>query len=200
MSDSSRNAGPAGQPRATTPSSGRLSPPRSPSGRSDEDPTSPMRGPTPWPAPGESHVHGPLSTDRVDEYVSRVFRPPDPVAKEIELRLERIRQDQDRYRLARAVEELVRDRADLEELAGQLKRLREPQPQPQPEPQPQPSRDRAAGALSAGITKSFSGSFAISTAETAGASSAPSSLDAGRAGRRSRSNARRGSITPPMGT
>jgi hypothetical protein len=102
-----------------------------------------MRGPTPWPAPGESHVHGPLSTDRVDEYVSRVFRPPDPVAKEIELRLERIRQDQDRYRLARAVEELVRDRADLEELAGQLKRLREPQPQPQPEPQPQPrSRGR----------------------------------------------------------
>ena len=76
-------------------------------------------------------MHGPLSTDRVDEYVSRVFRPPDPVAKEIELRLERIRQDQDRYRLKSAVEELERDRAGLKELAGQLSRLREPQPQPE---------------------------------------------------------------------
>ena len=36
MSDNSRNAGPAGQPRATAPSSGRPSPPRSLSGRSDE--------------------------------------------------------------------------------------------------------------------------------------------------------------------
>ena len=83
-------------------------------------------------------VYGPLSIDHVDEYVSRVFRPPDPVAKEIELGLERIRQDQDRYRLKRAVEQLARDREELEELAGQLKRLREPQPEPQAEPEPEP--------------------------------------------------------------
>jgi hypothetical protein len=132
MSDNSRNAGPAGQPRATAPSSGPLSPPRSLPDQSDEDPTSFVRGPTPWPAPGESHVHGPLSTDRVDEYVSRVFRPPDPVAKEIELRLERIRQKRDRYRLKRAIKQLARDQTELEELAGQLERLRQPQAQPEP--------------------------------------------------------------------
>ena len=34
------------------------------------------------------------------------------VAKEIELGLERIRQDQDRYRLKRAVEQLARDRKE----------------------------------------------------------------------------------------
>jgi hypothetical protein len=82
MSDNLRNAGPAGQPRATAPSSGPLSPPRSLSGRSDEGPTSPMRRPAPWPAPGESRVHGPLSPDHMDEYVSRVFRPCDPGAEE----------------------------------------------------------------------------------------------------------------------
>jgi len=195
MSDNSRNAGPAGQPRATAPSSGPLSPPRSLSGRSDEDPTSPMRRPAPWPAPGESRVHGPLSVDDVDEYISRVFRPPDPAAKAIELRLERIRQDQYQYRLDRAVEALERDRAELKELLGSSNAC-----ESQGHSCHSRSRGRAAGALSARITRSFSGSFALSTAETAEVSSAPSSLAAGRAGGRSRSSARRGSITPPMRT
>ena len=91
-----------------------------------------MKKLAPWPAPGESPVHGPLSVDHVDEYISRVFRPPDPAAKAIELGLERIRQKRDRYRLKRAVEQLARDRKELEGLAEQLKRLREPKPQPRP--------------------------------------------------------------------
>jgi hypothetical protein len=90
-----------------------------------------MKNPAPWPTPGESRVHGPLSADHADEYISRVFRPTDLVNKEIELGLERIRQDRDRYRLKRDVEQLARDRAEFEELAEQLRRLREPQPQPQ---------------------------------------------------------------------
>jgi hypothetical protein len=121
MSDSLRNAGPAGRPSATAPSSGPLSPPRNL---------------VPWPAPGESRVRGPLSTDPVDiAKYSHVFRPLDPRTVEIELELERIRQDQDRDRLKRATEQLVRDKAETEELVRQLERLREqPQPQPQPEP------------------------------------------------------------------
>jgi hypothetical protein len=88
-----------------------------------------MKKVAPWPAPGESSVHGPLSPDHTDEYVSRVFRPPDLAAKEIELGLERIRQDRDRYRLKRAVEKLARDREELAELGEQWKRLREPRSQ-----------------------------------------------------------------------
>jgi hypothetical protein len=90
-----------------------------------------MRNPTPRAAPGESRVHGPLSVDHVDEYISRLFRPPNPVAKEIELGLERIRQDRDRYLLQRAVEQLARDREELRGLAEQLKCLPQPQPGPQ---------------------------------------------------------------------
>jgi hypothetical protein len=82
-----------------------------------------MKKLAPWPAPDESRVHGPLSTDRADEYISRVFRPPDPVAKEIELRLERIHLDQDLDRLKCAAEGLERDRAESKELIGELKRL-----------------------------------------------------------------------------
>jgi hypothetical protein len=131
MSDNLRNAGPAGQPRATAPSSGPLSPPRSLSGRSDEDPTSLMKKRAPWPAPGESPVYGPLSIDHIDEYVSRVFRPPDPAAKAIELKLERIRLKRGRYQLKSAVEQLARDQKEVEGLVEQLKRLQEPQRQPQ---------------------------------------------------------------------
>jgi hypothetical protein len=77
-------------------------------------------------------VHGPLSIHQVDEYILRLLRPPDPIAKEIELGLERIRYERDRYRLERDVERLARDREELRGLAEQLKGL----PQPQPEPQP----------------------------------------------------------------
>jgi hypothetical protein len=91
-----------------------------------------MRRPAPWPAPGESCVYGPLSTDHADEYISRVFRPPDLALKAIELKLDQIRLDQDRDRLARDVEELARYREETKELLGQLKRLQEPRPQPRP--------------------------------------------------------------------
>jgi hypothetical protein len=91
-----------------------------------------MHNRAPWPAPGESRVHGPLSIDRADEYISRAFHPPDPAAKAIELGLERIRQKRDRYRLKRAIKQLARDRTELEELAGRLERLREPRPKPEP--------------------------------------------------------------------
>ena len=113
MSDNSRIAGPAGQPCATASFVGSAVAAPQPSGRSDEDPTISMKKLAPWPAPGESRVHGPLSIDHVDEYVSRVFRPPDPAAKAIELELERIRLKQDRYRLKSAVEQLARDRKEL---------------------------------------------------------------------------------------
>jgi hypothetical protein len=123
MSDNLRNAGPAGQPSATAPSSGPLSPPRNL---------------VPWPAPGESRVRGPLSTDPVDVAKhSHVFcRPTYPAAKAIELVLEHIRLDQDRDRLKRATEQLARDKAETEELVRQLERLRE-QPQARPEPKPE---------------------------------------------------------------
>jgi hypothetical protein len=94
-----------------------------------------MRRPTPWPAPGESRVHGPLSTDHADEYISRVFLPPDPALREIELELDRIRYEQERDRLARAVEDLARDREETKELIERLKRLQQPQPEP-----PRPGR------------------------------------------------------------
>lgn len=175
MSDNLRNAGPAGQPRATAPSSGPLSPPRSLSGRSDEDPTSLMKKRAPWPAPGESPVYGPLSIDHMDEYVSRVFRPPNPAAKAIELKLERIRLKRGRYQLKSAVEQLARDQKEVEGLVEQLKRLQEPQPQPQR------SGDRPAGDPSAKKTRSFSGDCATSTVATAGASSAPRALNPGKA-------------------
>jgi hypothetical protein len=149
-----------------------------------------MKKLAPWPAPDESGVRGPLSPDHMDEYVSRVFRPPDPAAKAIELKLERIRLKRGRYQLKNAVEQLARDRKEMEELAEQLRRLREPQPQ----------RRSAAGVPSAEITGSFSGGFAISTAETVGVSSAQRSLNPRRAGRKSRPNMRRGSITLLMRT
>jgi hypothetical protein len=87
-----------------------------------------MRRPTPWPAPGESCVYGPLSTDHADEYISRVFRPPDPALVEIELKLGQIRLDRDRDRLARDVEELARDREETKEPIEQLRRLQQPEP------------------------------------------------------------------------
>jgi hypothetical protein len=121
MSDNLRNAGPAGQPSATAPSS---------------DPLSPPRNLVPWPAPGESRVRGPLSTDPVDIKYSHVFRSPDPRTEEIELELERIRQDQDRDRLKRATEQLARDREETKELVERLKRWQERE---QPEP-PTPGR------------------------------------------------------------
>jgi hypothetical protein len=93
-----------------------------------------MKKPAPWPARSESRVFGPLSVDHADEYISRAFRPPDPGTREIELRLERIRQKQDRYRLRRAVKQLARNRKDVDGLAGQLERLREAEAEPTPQP------------------------------------------------------------------
>jgi hypothetical protein len=95
-----------------------------------------MKKRAPWPAPGESPVYGPLSIDHMDEYVSRVFRPPNPAAKAIELKLERIRLKRGRYQLKSAVEQLARDQKEVEGLVEQLKRLQEPQPQPQPQRRP----------------------------------------------------------------
>jgi hypothetical protein len=126
MSDNSRNAGPDG-PASFVGSAVAAPQPFRPD--SDEDPTSSMKKLAPWPAPDESGVRGPLSPDHMDEYVSRVFRPPDPAAKAIELKLERIRLKRGRYQLKNAVEQLARDRKEMEELAEQLRRLREPQPQ-----------------------------------------------------------------------
>ena len=89
-------------------------------------------------------MHGPLSTDRIDEYVSRVFLPPDPATKAIELRLERIRQKRDRHQLKRAVAQLARDHAETDELLKQLECLRQPQQRAEAEPTPQlePQRGR----------------------------------------------------------
>jgi hypothetical protein len=83
MSDNSRNAGPDGHPSAPASFVGSVvAAPQPFRPDSDEDPTSPMKKLAPWPAPDESGVHGPLSLDRMDEYISRVFRPRDPVAEE----------------------------------------------------------------------------------------------------------------------
>jgi hypothetical protein len=94
----------------------------------------------PWPAPGESRVHGPLSVDRADEYIARVFRPRDPVAEEIEIKLERMRLDREKRMQRRAVEQLERDQAELEELKESLERLKAPRAEPEPEATPRGRR------------------------------------------------------------
>jgi hypothetical protein len=130
MSDNSRNAGPDGHPSALASFVGSaVAAPQPFRPDSDEDPTSPMKKLAPWPAPDESGVHGPLSLDHMDKYISRAFRPPDPALREIELKLDQIRYEQERDRLKLAVERLARDRKEMEELAEQLRRLRESQPQ-----------------------------------------------------------------------
>jgi hypothetical protein len=95
-----------------------------------------MKKPAPWPAPGDGPARGPLSADHADEHIARVFRPRDLVTEEIELGLERIRIDQDNYRLKREVERLARDRAELDDLAKLAEQLKRPEPKPQPEPHP----------------------------------------------------------------
>jgi hypothetical protein len=93
-----------------------------------------MKNLAPWPAPGESRVRGPLSTDPADiAKYSHVF---DPATKAIELVREHIRLDQDRDWLKRANEQLTRDREETKELVRQLKSL---QQQPQPPTRGRPS-------------------------------------------------------------
>ena len=77
-------------------------------------------------------MYGPLSIDHIDEYVSRAFHPPDPAAKAIELKLDQILLKRGRHQLKRAVEQLARDRKEVEGLVEQLKRLQEKRPQPRP--------------------------------------------------------------------
>jgi hypothetical protein len=101
-----------------------------------------MHNRAPWPAPGESRVHGPLSADCADEYIARVFRP-DPVAEEIEIGLERMRLDRENRILLRETERLARDRAELEELPESLDRLKEPEPRAAPGRPPVLPRDKA---------------------------------------------------------
>jgi hypothetical protein len=101
-----------------------------------------MKKLAPWPAPGESRVHGPLSTDHMDEYIARVFRPRDPVDEELELKLEQLRLDQEKRMLLREVDQLKRDQAELEELKESLERLKEPEPEPEAAPESRPPRGR----------------------------------------------------------
>ena len=103
-----------------------------------------MKKPAPWPAPGDGPACGPLSADHADEHIARAFRY-DPVAEEIELKLERIRIDQQNRILLRETNQLERDQAELVDLAKLAEQLKRPKPEPQPELQPKlktPRRQR----------------------------------------------------------